>query len=189
MAFLIPAAQAADNGWPEELAKVHSMVKANFGDVAFDRVTVNREGNVTDVSIKLKNIPAKFRDSARARSQKNTGAKAGDDDLYLATSFVELLEPDFDVFGFDVFPIADLFTYYYGFVAFNFGKKIKRYAEISVADADSVDVQNIKKKLKIKKSTAHVRFVEDTVEDEGLYVLYVELGPYANDNYFCVGCG
>lgn len=189
LAFLIPAAHAADNGWPEDLAKVHSVVKANFGDIAFDRVTVRREGKVTDVSIKLKNLPPRYRALIRSKADAKNNVKAGDEDLYLATSFAELFEPDFDSFGFDVFPIADFFSYYYGFVAFNFGKTIKRYAEISVADADSIDIQNTKKKLKIKKNRAHVRWVEDTVEEEGLYVLYVELGPYFNDNYFCVGCG
>lgn len=180
LVFLVPGAWAADKGWPEELADVHALVKAKFGDVPFDRVKVRRDGKATEVSIKLKNIPRQFRTFARER--------AGDEDLFLATNFVELFEPDFDIFGFDVFPRADLVSYYYGFVAFNFGKKIKRRAEINVIGAE-VDVVNIKKKLKLAKRSATVRWVEDKVSEPGLYALYTELGPYDLTNFFCSSCG
>jgi len=178
--FLVPAAQAADKGWPDDMADVHAMVKAKFGNIAFNRVKVERDGKATQVSIKLKHIPRQF----RAVAEK----QAGDESLFLATAFVELFEPDFDIFGFDLFPIADFVTYYYGFVAFNFDKPIKRYAEISVFGADFLEVQNIKKKLKLKKNSVLFRWVEGTVSAPGLYVLYTELGPYSLENYFCSSC-
>ncbi len=181
LVFLAPTVRAADSGWPAELSKVHGIVKANFGDIPFHRVKVRREGNVTDVSIKLKSVPRQFRSAARKQ--------AGNDDLFLATNFLEFFEPDFDTFSFNVFPgLADFFDYYYGFVALNFGKTIKRRAEITVTDGDSVDVQNVKKKLKLKKNTAHVRFVEDVLQEPGLYLLYTEVGPYSMSNFFCTDC-
>lgn len=181
LTILAAPASAANNGWPEDLAEVQRLVKSKFGEVPYDRVKVKRDGNLLDISIKLKNVPPKFRRLARQ--------SAGDDDLFLATNFVESFEPNFDTFEFNVFPNAHFRDHYFGFVAFNFSKKIKRRAEITVTDGDKVHVQAVKKKQKYKKRSVHILSVEDTVDDEGLYLLYTEAGPWNLQTYFCAGCG
>lgn len=179
--LVAPIASAADQGWPEEMKDVERIVKAKFGDIPYNRVKVRREGNATEVSIKLKNIPRQFRDIPRQ--------EAADEDVYLMTAFNELFEPDFDIFGFDTFPVNNLLTYYYGWVALNTGKTIKRNSEITVVGPDGIEVQNIKKRTKIKKNRAFFRWVEATVSGTGIHLLHTEYGPWTLDNYMCTGCG
>lgn len=181
LTFLIPAAQAAEQGWPEELREVRKMVRSTVGDVAFDRVKVSRQGRVLDVSIKLKDLRPDIRTIA--------AQKAGDDDLFLATNLVAFFEPDIEISqDYALTPIADFFDYYFGFGVFNFGKKVKRPATIAVVGAEGQEFENFKKKYKINKNSVQLRFVETGVSAPGLYALLTQVGPWELTTYFCSSC-
>lgn len=181
LTFLIPAAQAADNGWPDDLSAVQRMVRSTVGDVPFDRVKVHRDGKVLDISIKLNHVSRQ----ARAFAEE----KAGDDDIFLATNLVAFFEPDLDVSqDYALTPIADFFDYYFGFGVFNFGKKIKRPATIAVTGFDGLEFENFKKKWKINKNSVQLRFLETGVSAPGLYELYTKVGPWELTTYFCSSC-
>lgn len=181
LAFLIPAAQAADNGWPDDLGDVQRMVRSTVGDVPFDRVQVKRQGKVLDISIKLNDVSRQ----ARALVEQ----KAGDDDLFLATNLLAFFEPDIELSqDYAVTPVADFFDYYFGFAVFNFGKKVKRPATIEVTGADGQEFENFKKKYKVNKRSVQLRFVETGVSAPGLYELYTQVGPWELVTYFCSSC-
>lgn len=186
LGLLMPTVGVAETQWPADMEPIRTMVKKAIGDVPFDRVKVKRIGNETQVSIKLENVPPAFRELARA--------KATEDDVFLATNVLELFEPDFstDIMGFNLTPAADLLTYFYGYVAFNFGKRIKLQSEIAVRNLedDTPEIRKKKKKRKLNKNTLTIVCVEDTVESEGFYELYTKIGPWEALSYFCVGlCG
>lgn len=182
LVVLAPAVQAAENGWPDEYRDIQKMVRASVGDVSYDRVKVRRSGKVVDVSIKLKNTPRQFRSFAEKR--------AGDDDVFLATNLVELFEPslEFDTVSYDLLPVADILTYYFGFGVFNFDKKIKRKAEIRVIGGNGMEFENVKKKYKLNKRSIQLRFLERNVSGDGLYALETIVGPWQLVTYFCNGC-
>lgn len=179
--LLVPAVQAADNGWPEDLGDIQRMVRANVGDVPYNRVKVKRGDGVIDVSIKLRNLPRQLRTVARDR--------ADDDDVFLATNIVELFEPELEIVSYDLIPL-DFIEYYFGFGVFNFGKKIKRKAEIRVATADgNVQFENRKKKYKLRKNSVQLRFLERAVSaGPGLYGLETIVGPWILTTWFCASC-
>ena len=187
MSLLAPAAwpaQLNDQEWPADMERVQTIVAKAVGKVSYDRVKVRRSGNEIEVSIKLKNLPRHFRTQIQER--------ATEDEVFLATNIVELLEPDFstDIMGFNLTPVADLLTYFYGYAVFNFGNKIKLRKEISVRElGDEVpEIEKVKKRQKLKKQTLSLHFVEDTVEGDGFYELFTKIGPWEKLSYFCVGC-
>jgi len=181
LSLLIPAAGAADNGWPDELAQIQKMVRSSVGDVPFDRVKVSRDGKVLDISIKLKDVSRQ----ARALAEQ----KAGDESVFLASNLLAFFEPDLDVSqDYALTPAADFFEYYFGFGVFNFGNKLKRPATIAVTGANGLEFENFKKKYKINKNSVQLRFLETSVSASGLYELYTSVGPYELSTFFCSSC-
>ncbi|MCP4200498.1 MAG: hypothetical protein GY769_01025 [bacterium] len=182
LVFLVPAAWAADNGWPADLADVEALVASKMSPVPYDRVKVRRSNGVIDVSIKLKNLPRQLRTLARQRTE---------DDVFLGGPVVELFEPslEFDIVSFDLLPIADRVSYYFGFTVFNFGRKIKLPASIAVNSGAGQEFENKKKKYPIKKNRLQLRFIERTVDGPGLHELAITVGPWEQLSYFCVSCG
>ncbi len=182
LVFLVPTAWAADSGWPEDLADVEALVAGKIGPVSYDRVKVRRSDSVVDVSIKLKNLPRQLRTLTRQRTE---------DDVFLGGPVIELFEPslEFDIVSFDLLPIADIVSYYFGFTVFNFDRTIKLPASIVVNSGAGQEFANKKKKYKIKKNRLQLRFVERTVDGSGLHELAITVGPWEQLSYFCVSCG
>jgi len=182
---LAPASWAGEVEWPDNMARVQTMVQRAVGDIPYDRAEVRQTGDETYVSIKLEDLPHQLRALANQT--------ATEDQVYLAIAVVELFEPDFsdnDIMSFDLTPSADILSYFYGYAVYNFGKKIKLRSVIkvrNVADAEP-EIEKVKKRLKLKPKTLNLVFVEREVKGKGLYELSTSIGKWQMLSYFCVGC-
>ncbi len=182
---LVHASWASEMEWPDDMARVRTMVQKAVGDIPYNRVKVRQTADETYVSIKLENLPRRLRTPANEA--------ATEEDVYLAIAVVELFEPDFsdeDIMSFDLTPSADILSHFYGYAVYNFGKKIKLRSVIkvrNVADAEP-EIEKIKKRLKLKPKTLNLVFVERKVKGKGLYELCTSIGKWQILSYFCVGC-
>jgi len=182
---LVHASWASEMEWPDDMARVRTMVQKAVGDIPYNRVKVRQTADETYVSIKLENLPRRLRAPANEA--------ATEEDVYLAIAVVELFEPDFsdsDIMSFDLTPSADILSYFYGYAVYNFGKKIKLRSVIkvrNVADAEP-EIEKVKKRLKLKPKTLNLVFVERDVKGKGLYELSTSIGKWQMLSYFCVGC-
>ena len=109
--------------------------------------------------------------------------------FFLATNIIELFTPDLEIVSYDLVPL-DRIEYYFGFGVFNFGKKIKRRAEIRVVDSNGdVQFENTKKKYKLRKNSIQLRFLERGLSSgPGLYGLQTIVGPWELVTWFCASC-
>lgn len=182
LAFLGGPGRAQD-AWPRDMAQIEALVRSAVGGVSFERVKVRRHGKAVEVSIGLESLPQRFVSKAR----RNVNGES----VFLATNFVQLFMDDPDVAEFHLMPDnAHLVDHFFGMWVFNFGKRVKLPAEISVIGQEDQgqEIRNRKKKFKVNKKTLTLRVVEGQVSGPGFYALQTVVGPHSLTTYFCNGC-